>query len=183
MKETLFSSMLETPLGPMQALSIDRGLFLLEFADRKGLEEKIDLLAKKENALIQKGKSKAMGVFEKELRAYFEGTLQNFTTPLLALGSPFQKQVWEELKKIPYGETRSYGQVAHAVGVPKAFRAVAGATSRNPLSILIPCHRVILSDGKMGGYSGGLSRKKWLLEHEFKRNASCRGNSLILRGK
>lgn len=168
MTKTLFSFTVETPLGSMQALSDDTHLFLLEFVDQKGLAKKIDRIAQKAGALVKTGEPKNKKVLEKELKAYFEGTLKTFTIPLLALGTPFQERVWKELKKILHGETRAYAQVASAIGKPTAFRAVAGANSKNPLSILIPCHRVINTDGKMGGYSGGLSRKKWLLDHEKK---------------
>ena len=103
---------------------------------------------------------------EKELSAYFEGTLKEFTVPVRADGTPFRMKVWEELRKIPYGEVSSYKDIANAIGNPKAVRAVGGANHNNPISIIIPCHRVIGADGSLTGYGGGLDAKKYLLELE-----------------
>lgn len=103
-----------------------------------------------------------------ELERYFTSQLQTFTTPLFLTGTPFQNAVWQTLQKIPYGHTRSYKEIAVELAKPTAFRAVAQANAANMLSIIIPCHRVINSDQKMGGYSGGLARKEWLLTHEMK---------------
>jgi methylated-DNA-[protein]-cysteine S-methyltransferase len=104
---------------------------------------------------------------ERQLRAYFAGELRQFDLPLDPQGTPFQQQVWAALREIPYGEVRSYGQIAAAIGNPKACRAVGMANHRNPLPILIPCHRVCGSDGSLTGYGGGIERKKWLLELEL----------------
>jgi O-6-methylguanine DNA methyltransferase len=107
----------------------------------------------------------------RELEAYFAGIIQEFKTPLFLfslIGSPFQKRVWEELQKIPRGETRSYAEIAKAIGKPSAFRAVALANGANQIAIVIPCHRVINSNGDLGGYGGGIKRKEWLLKHERK---------------
>jgi O-6-methylguanine DNA methyltransferase len=101
-----------------------------------------------------------------ELRAYFAGNLRVFSVPLDMQGTDFQVSVWNQLVKIPYGETRSYSQVAEAVGRPKAVRAVGAANSNNPIAIIVPCHRVIGSGGKLTGYGGGLPLKKRLLELE-----------------
>lgn len=101
-----------------------------------------------------------------QLKEYFDGKRQSFTVKMDILGTEFQMKVWEELTKIPYGKTITYHQLASRVGDPKAFRAVGQADSKNPLWIIIPCHRVIGNDGKLVGYAGGLWRKKWLLEHE-----------------
>jgi methylated-DNA-[protein]-cysteine S-methyltransferase len=102
----------------------------------------------------------------RELDAYFAGKLRRFTVPLDLRGTPFQRRVWELLCDIPYGETRSYGEVAQAVGNPKARRAVGQAIGRNPVAIVVPCHRVIGSDGGLTGYGGGLPRKRALLDLE-----------------
>ena len=102
----------------------------------------------------------------KELDQYFNGKLGEFKTPVFYFGSPFQKHVWEELQKIPIGETRSYADIAHAIGSPTSHRAVARANGANQIAIIIPCHRVIYSNGELGGYSGGIFRKKWLIGHE-----------------
>ncbi len=136
--------------------------------DRRGLEREVECLRYKTKLAVIPGRSKPISSIEKELSQYFDGTLREFKTPLCLLGSPFQKQVWEELKKIPSGQTRSYLELAASIGKPSAVRAVAQANGANQLSIIIPCHRVINTNGELGGYGGGLTRKKWLIEHERK---------------
>jgi methylated-DNA-[protein]-cysteine S-methyltransferase len=101
-----------------------------------------------------------------QLNEYFEGRRQEFALPLHLVGTGFQRRCWNELLKIPYGETRSYAQLAHAVGSQRGFRAVGMANHDNPISVIVPCHRVIASDGKLGGYGGGLPAKQWLLDLE-----------------
>ena len=102
----------------------------------------------------------------RQLRAYFEGTLTEFTVPLAPTGTPFQRRVWEELGRIPYGMTLSYGELAKRVGNGNASRAVGMANGRNPIPIIVPCHRVIGANGSLTGFGGGLPMKKWLLSHE-----------------
>jgi methylated-DNA-[protein]-cysteine S-methyltransferase len=101
-----------------------------------------------------------------QLNEYFAGTRRDFDLPLRLDGTPFQTRVWRELLEIPYGETWSYGQLAKRIGNPSASRAVGLANGRNPISIVVPCHRVIGADGSLTGYGGGLERKRWLLAHE-----------------
>ena len=101
-----------------------------------------------------------------QLDAYFAGRLRDFELPLRMAGTPFQHQVWEGLRAIPYGETVSYAELARRIGRPGASRAVGSANGRNPIAIVVPCHRVIAADGTLGGYGGGLDRKEWLLQHE-----------------
>lgn len=101
-----------------------------------------------------------------QLRAYFAGHLQRFDLPIKAEGTPFQQRVWAALCEIPYGETISYGELARRIGQPTASRAVGLANGQNPISIIVPCHRVIGADGTLTGYGGGLERKRWLLAHE-----------------
>jgi methylated-DNA-[protein]-cysteine S-methyltransferase len=101
-----------------------------------------------------------------QLDAYFAGTLTDFELPITMRGTDFQRRVWAGLREIPYGETISYGELARHVGNPKASRAVGLANGRNPVAIIVPCHRVIGADGSLTGYGGGLDRKVWLLEHE-----------------
>ncbi len=103
---------------------------------------------------------------KRQLAAYFNGTLTEFDLPLIPQGTPFQKKVWDELQKIPYGETISYGQLAGRIGIPTASRAVGMANGRNPIGLIVPCHRVIGANGKMVGYGGGLPRKVALLSFE-----------------
>lgn len=104
----------------------------------------------------------------KELLAYFSGILLQFTFPIDQKGTPFQQKVWRELLRIPFGQTTSYANLAAAIGQPNAVRAVASANAKNPLLIVVPCHRVIGSDGKLTGFSAGIGTKKWLLNHEIK---------------
>jgi methylated-DNA-[protein]-cysteine S-methyltransferase len=101
-----------------------------------------------------------------QLNEYFNGGRREFDLPLYFEGTTFQRRVWQELTEIPYGETWSYGQLARRIGKPSASRAVGLANGRNPISILVPCHRVIGADGSLTGYGGGLERKRWLLAHE-----------------
>ncbi|MDT0555511.1 methylated-DNA--[protein]-cysteine S-methyltransferase [Patiriisocius hiemis] len=101
-----------------------------------------------------------------QLKEYFEGTRKTFSIPLAPKGTYFQKKVWEKLEKIPFGKTASYQEMANQLGDPKVIRAAASANGKNPIAVIIPCHRVIGSDGSLTGYAGGLHRKKWLLEHE-----------------
>ncbi len=164
----LKASWIETPLGPMLAIANDQALYLIEFVDRKGLEKEIERLRKKTKLPIVPGKPNPINQIEDELEEYFSSKIQEFKTPLFLLGSPFQKRVWEELQKIPKGETRSYAEIAKAIGKPSAFRAVALANGANQFAIMIPCHRVINSNGNLGGYGGGIKRKEWLLNHERK---------------
>ena len=103
-----------------------------------------------------------------QLRAYFAGELREFELPLAPEGTPFQQRVWRALCDIPFGETISYGELARRIGQPTASRAVGLANGRNPISIVVPCHRVIGADGSLTGYGGGLARKRWLLAHESK---------------
>jgi AraC family transcriptional regulator of adaptative response/methylated-DNA-[protein]-cysteine methyltransferase len=119
-------------------------------------------------AAIVPGVTEPLRSIELELKNYFEGKLKIFTTPLFLLGSPFQQRVWKELLKIPYGTTRSYAAQATSMGEPKAIRAVANANGANQLAIVIPCHRIINTNGALGGYGGGIARKEWLLQHEVK---------------
>ena len=162
----LMASWLDTPLGPMLAIADEQALYLLEFVDRRGLEREIERLRKKTKSVIIPGTTQALRSIEKELKHYFQGKLTEFKTPLCLLGSAFQKGVWEQLMKIPPGETRSYAQIAKAIGKSAAVRAVGTANGANQIAIVIPCHRVINANGDLGGYGGGMMRKEWLLHHE-----------------
>jgi len=108
----------------------------------------------------------ALAPFVEQMRAYFAGDLTDFDLPIELRGTEFQRRVWGALQDIPYGETISYGELARWVGNPKASRAVGLANGRNPVAIVVPCHRVIGANGSLTGYGGGLERKVWLLEHE-----------------
>jgi methylated-DNA-[protein]-cysteine S-methyltransferase len=108
----------------------------------------------------------ALRLVREQLTAYFARELRDFELPLRMDGTPFQRRVWEELRRIPFGATWSYAELARRIGRPGASRAVGSANGRNPVAIVVPCHRVIASDGTLGGYGGGLDRKEWLLQHE-----------------
>ncbi len=169
----LFAAWLDTPLGPMMAVADEHAVHLLEFVDRRGLEREIERLRLKQKAGIAPGRTAPIVQIERELADYFAGRSTTFKTPLArSSGSLFQNAVWDALLTIPPGETWSYAQLARAVGSPRAVRAVGTANGANPLAIVIPCHRVINANGELGGYGGGLPRKRWLLEHE--RRASQR---------
>ncbi|WP_066835212.1 bifunctional transcriptional activator/DNA repair enzyme AdaA [Rufibacter ruber] len=157
---------LQTPLGTMYACATEEGICLLEFTDRRMLETEFKALSKLLNATLVQGENKYFQMLEEQLNEYFEGKRKEFTVPLFTPGTDFQKEVWQELQRIPYGSTRSYKEQSIALQKPGAVRAVANANGMNRISILIPCHRVIGEDGGLTGYGGGLWRKKWLLDLE-----------------
>lgn len=162
----LKAAWLDTPLGTMVAIADENALYLLEFIDGRGIELEVERLKLRTKSCLVLGTSAPIATIERELNAYFAGNLQTFTTPIVLLGSPFQKQVWHALLGVPYGETRSYKTQAQTIESPSAFRAVANANGANQLAIIVPCHRIITSGGDLGGYGGGVHRKKWLLDHE-----------------
>ena len=158
---------LTTPLGPMIAGADERALYLLEFADRRMLETQIERVRAQTGRVAVPGVNEIILETGEELNAYFAGQLREFTVPLETPGSAFQRAVWEELRRIPYGETRSYGEQARRLGQPpEMVRAVGRANGDNRIAIVIPCHRVIGADGKLTGYGGGLWRKRRLLDLE-----------------
>ena len=169
----LFAAWLDTPLGPMTAVADEHALYLLEYVDRRGLEREIERLRAHLKAGIAPGRTAPIAQIEKELAAYFAGRSTAFKTPLARGGSPFQSSVWDALLTIPPGETWSYAELARAVGRPRAVRAVAQANGANQFAIVIPCHRVINANGELGGYGGGVPRKRWLLEHERRARAKA----------
>jgi AraC family transcriptional regulator of adaptative response/methylated-DNA-[protein]-cysteine methyltransferase len=156
----------DTKIGSMIAIADDRSLYLLEFVDRPETEYEVKHLRQRLNLPIVKGESLFLSQVQTELDLYFEGKLKTFTIPLKLQGTYFQKCVWQALLMIPYGETCSYAEIANAIGMPTAFRAVANANRANSLAIIVPCHRVIKSNGDLCGYGGGVARKEWLLDHE-----------------
>ena len=157
---------IETPIGTMYAAAVEEGICMLEFTDRKMLETEFKDLAKSLNATIVQGENPHFKTLEKELSEYFEGNRTEFTVPLSPVGTEFQKSVWNVLMKIPYGETWNYKKQSEVLGDAKKVRAVANANGMNKISILIPCHRVIGSNGTLTGYGGGIWRKQKLLELE-----------------
>ncbi|MDH5353829.1 MAG: methylated-DNA--[protein]-cysteine S-methyltransferase [Gammaproteobacteria bacterium] len=157
---------MSTPLGPMYAGASDKGLCFLEFTDRKMIDGQIEQLQKQMKAKFVKGKSDILDRVETQLEEYFAGERREFDLPLDVRGTDFQKQAWDALLAIPYGEIRSYQQQADKIGKPKAVRAIASANARNHIAIVIPCHRVIARDGGLAGFGGGIWRKKYLLDLE-----------------
>ncbi|MBX9924599.1 MAG: methylated-DNA--[protein]-cysteine S-methyltransferase [Rhabdochlamydiaceae bacterium] len=157
----LWKSSIQTPLGEVVAISDEKSLYLLEFVDRNHLQRQIRRVTQGREVLD--GCSDPVNFIQEELELYFQGKLQTFQTPIVAVGSFFQKKVWEALKNISYGQTWSYGEVARAINNPNGFRAVAQAVGANPFAILIPCHRVVRHNGDLGGYAGGVERKESLL--------------------
>lgn len=165
-KQVIDFTRIETDLGTMVACATDKGVCLLEFSDRKGLETELKQLAKYHNANIVQGQNKYFKQLKEELDAYFDGRLEEFKVPLDISGTDFQKQVWQALVEIPYGTTSSYLRQAEVLGKPLSVRAVANANGMNKIAIVIPCHRVVGSDGSLTGYAGGLWRKRKLIDLE-----------------
>lgn len=155
-----------TPLGLMVAAADPTRLYLLEFADRRMLPAQFRTLARRTGCVFAPGGGPVLDETRQQLDAYFSGERTAFDLPLEAPGTEFQRTVWDELSRIPYGETRSYLDIARAVGRPTAVRAVARANGTNRLAVVIPCHRVVGNDGELKGYGGGVWRKRRLLELE-----------------
>lgn len=165
-KSLLMADWITTPLGDMIAVSSKSHLHLLEFVERKALQTEVAKLDKYAKGDLGLGRSDPTEQIKTELAAYFAGYCADFTTPLALDGSPFARQVWTQLQRIPAGTTRSYSEIATRIGRPSATRAVAQANGANQIALVIPCHRVIGADGALTGYGGGLWRKQKLLEIE-----------------
>ena len=148
----IYTTAYQSPLAPMIIKADDEALLSLAFGSTE-----------------EKDQSPILDQVKRELDEYWDGKRTVFSVPLNAVGTPFQQKVWQALLTIGYGETRSYGEIAAQIGNPKACRAVGMANNRNPISIIIPCHRVIGSDGRLVGYGGGLDKKVWLLDFEAAR--------------
>jgi AraC family transcriptional regulator of adaptative response/methylated-DNA-[protein]-cysteine methyltransferase len=157
---------LRSPLGPLVAGATTEGICLLEFTDRRMLEAEFAAVRRLFDAPVVPGSNPHLERLQDELARYFARSLRVFSVPLVYPGTAFQRRVWDRVLAIPYGETRSYEEIAVAVGEARAVRAVGRANGLNRIAILIPCHRVLTKDGKLGGYGGGLRRKQYLLELE-----------------
>lgn len=144
----------------------DQGICFIEFIDRIKLDKELQRLSRELAAPIETGEHPYLSLLEQELDSYFTQTLKLFTVPLHLTGTVFQRSVWQALCDIPYGETRTYKQQAVALNQLPAIRAVAAANGQNKHAIVIPCHRVVGSNGDLTGYAAGLHRKKWLLDFE-----------------
>jgi AraC family transcriptional regulator of adaptative response/methylated-DNA-[protein]-cysteine methyltransferase len=165
-------------VGSLVAGALSQGICLLDYSDRYTPEQIGAMLHRRFGQPVLATTSPLLERLRDELSRYFASMLTVFTVPLLPSGTPFQQRVWAELQCIPYGETISYSELAHRIGQPKAVRAVAQANGLNPISILIPCHRVIGKDGQLTGYSGGLWRKRLLLELECTAPAPTQANRI-----
>ena len=168
--ETLCSTTFLSPVGRLFLAASDKGLVALEFDARLPGQQTIrpnprDVRAEGKQVRFDES-HKAMSGYTSELEEYFAGRRREFTFPLDMRGTDFQVDCWRALLAIPYGETRTYADIARAVGRPQGFRAVGMANNRNPIAIVVPCHRVIASDGTLCGYGGGLDIKRKLLELE-----------------
>jgi len=157
---------LESSLGKLVIGATSRGCCLLEYEDRGGLSKIQRRITKQYRLEMTRGTNTFLNQLESELDQYFQGLRQKFSVPLDVRGTPFQRAAWEQLLNIPYGETRTYGEIVRLVGKPLAVRAIGRANGDNPLAVVIPCHRVIQHDGKLKGYGGGLWRKEYLLALE-----------------
>lgn len=162
----LQAALIGTPLGQMLAIADAGTLVLLEFADRPGLGREVEALRRKAGASVEPGDTPALRQIQSELDQYFSSPRMRFETPIRLIGTPFQQSVWEALRGIPSGETRAYADIAGQIGRPEAVRAVGATNGANHLALIVPCHRVIGSNGELTGYAGGLGRKAWLLKHE-----------------
>ncbi|MCI0449458.1 MAG: methylated-DNA--[protein]-cysteine S-methyltransferase [Chlorobi bacterium] len=164
--EAVVTSLLESELGPIILGATSKGLCLAEFTERRMLEFQLKTLRKRFDSAIVPGNNEHIEQAKAELKEYFAGNLKNFKVPLVYPGTEFQVKVWNELRKIPYGKTISYIELAERAGYKGASRAVGTANGMNRIAIIIPCHRVVNKNGKLGGYGGGVWRKQWLLDLE-----------------
>lgn len=156
---------IETTIGPMLAVADHEGLHLLEFADRTALPRELERLQRACGS-VRLGWNAMLDRTADALARYFERGDAAFTIPVVQRGSAFERSVWAALQRVPAGGMRTYGALAQAIGRPSAVRAVARANGANQVAILIPCHRIIGSDGALVGYGGKIWRKRWLLDHE-----------------
>jgi len=157
---------IDSPLGGLIAGASPEGICLLEFPEPDRLEPQLQTIRRRLRCEIAPGENPHLDLLQQELARYFAGELAAFTIPLVMRGTPFQERVWSELRRIPYGATRSYEELARAIGAPGASRAVGSANGMNPVAIVVPCHRVINKNGALGGYGGQLWRKERLLKLE-----------------
>lgn len=163
----IFAGEVDSPLGTLTVASTKEGICDLSFGTFQDTAPSIQSWAKKHllKSELKYDPASIEGVVE-QLNEYFEGKRKSFELPLYLCGSPFQLKVWEALQQIPFGETKTYKDVAQMIGKPKAVRAVGAANNKNPIPIIIPCHRVIGSNGTLVGYAGGLEKKHRLLQLE-----------------
>lgn len=170
--ECIYTTLMKSPLGALVAGASSDGICLLEFNDPERLEGQLTALKRVFGCPVLPGNLPHLEKLRQELNEYFLGKRQVFTLPLLFPGSQFQLKVWSALQQIPYGKTCSYEEIARQIGTARAARAVGTANGQNRIAIVIPCHRLVNKNGKLGGYGGGLWRKRLLLELEQRFSSS-----------
>src|ERR1700761_5357733 len=158
---SLSCKFIASPIGDLKLVASPEGLVAILWRDDDPRRVRL-------HSLVENSRDPVLRIAESELKEYFTGKREAFTVPLDMRGTPFQKQVWTALREIPFGETRTYGQLALQLGNPKATRAVGAANGRNPVAVIVPCHRVIGFSGKLTGFAGGLEAKAHLLALEGK---------------
>ncbi|KAB8128328.1 methylated-DNA--[protein]-cysteine S-methyltransferase [Gracilibacillus oryzae] len=158
---------MKSPIGQLTIVGENETIFALEFGSFAEKKEKLlKWCQKHELPTIIKDDQQQLASVQEQITEYFKGERVNFSLKYVLFGTEFQKKVWNALLQVPYGQTRSYKQIAESLQSPKAVRAVGGANNKNPISIIIPCHRVIGANGNLVGYGGGLDKKTYLLEFE-----------------
>jgi len=160
----MYTDYIESPLGLIEFKASDKGITQVIFCGSQMLDVKTN---------------KITDCCKQQLKEYFKGQRKRFDVPLDPQGTDFQKLVWQSLLKIPFGKTNTYLDIAQLVARPKGSQAVGGANGRNPISIIVPCHRVVGSNGSLTGYAGGIERKLWLLEHEGIEIKPLKGNGVL----
>jgi O-6-methylguanine DNA methyltransferase len=164
--EVITFRIINSPIGEFVAGTTSKGICLFEFSDRGGIDRIQTRMQKRYNVELREGENELLNDLERQTVEYFNGKRKEFDLPLDQKGTPFELSVWRKLLDIPYGATRSYGEIANELGKPGASRAVGRANGANYIPIIIPCHRVIEASGELRGYGGGLWRKRFLLELE-----------------
>lgn len=167
--KALKAKFIESPIGPLICVSNENNLLMLTTIDSKHLDKELkQLTTVHSKAIVENDDAEPLKSIESELQAYFKGDLTTFKTPFdfSSVGTEFQQSVWKEIYKIEYGHTSTYSELAQRVGRPKSFRAVANACGRNPIAIVVPCHRIMASGNGLGGYSCGIEKKTRLLDLE-----------------
>ncbi|WNG38859.1 methylated-DNA--[protein]-cysteine S-methyltransferase [Archangium violaceum] len=162
---TLYTTTMKSPVGPLRLYATEGALTAIYMENHKGAPVLV-ATEREDHPVLEAAR--------RQLEEYFAGERISFDVPLDPVGTPFQKSVWALLREIPLGVTRSYGELARCLGRASAARAVGAANGRNPISIIVPCHRVVGTDGKLTGYAGGVPTKQWLLEHEQRMQARPR---------
>ncbi|BDD09841.1 XRE family transcriptional regulator [Fulvitalea axinellae] len=170
LQNVVLASRLTTPLGPMFVFATDKGICLLEFTDRKMLETELAEVQKRYGAVILSGENEHIKQAKKELGEYFEGKRKRFAVALDLSPTPSQKEAWDRLLSVGFGQTRTYASMAEEAGPETSVSDIIRANGQNRVAIIVPCHRLLEEDGALAGYGGGLQRKRWLLDHEKANN-------------